>query len=167
MDEGGPFPPGLRLRRVAPGDVDVVLRHRRRMFEDMGLVDDAALGAMVASGREALGRWIEDGVYHGWLVESGDEVLAGGGVFLTPWPPSVTDGQPRRATILNVYTERPWRRQGLARRLMLVMIGWCEREGFRAVFLDASADGRALYEALGFRPTTQMRLELSTLAPLR
>ncbi len=44
---------------------------------------------------------------------------------------------------------------------MEVMLGWCRDEGFRAVTLDASEDGRALYESLGFRPTPQMRLDLS------
>ena len=42
-----------------------------------------------------------------------------------------------------------------------MMVGWCRAQGFRAVTLDASDDGRALYESMGFRPTPQLRLDLS------
>jgi hypothetical protein len=43
---------------------------------------------------------------------------------------------------------------------MEVMVGWCRGQGFRAVTLDASDDGRTLYESMGFRPTPQLRLDL-------
>jgi GNAT superfamily N-acetyltransferase len=53
-----------------------------------------------------------------------------------------------------------FRRKGIARDLMKIMIDWCRTEGFAAVYLHASKDGRPLYEALGFEPTTEMRLKL-------
>jgi GNAT superfamily N-acetyltransferase len=62
--------------------------------------------------------------------------------------------------ILNVYTEPEWRRQGMARKLMLAMIEWCRPQGFPYVDLHASQDGRSLYEQLGFTPTSEMRLRL-------
>jgi hypothetical protein len=40
------------------------------------------------------------------------------------------------------------------------MIEWCRAEGFAAVYLHASKDGRRLYESLGFEPTTEMQLKL-------
>jgi hypothetical protein len=43
---------------------------------------------------------------------------------------------------------------------MRTMIDWCRGEGFAAVYLHASNDGKPLYEALGFEPTTEMRLKL-------
>jgi len=62
--------------------------------------------------------------------------------------------------ILNVYAEPEVRRQGLARRLMLLMIQWLKDQGFSSVALHASDAGRHLYETLGFRPTNEMRLSL-------
>ena len=40
---------GYMMRTAAEDDLGVVLRHRRRMFEDMGYADAAALDRMVAS----------------------------------------------------------------------------------------------------------------------
>lgn len=148
------------IREATTADLHTVLRHRRGMFEDMGHRDAAALDAMIEACREPLGRWLDDGIYRGWLVERDGAVVAGGGILVSFWLPHAADPQTLRATILNLYTERPCRRQGLARALMDWMILWCRHRGFRAVTLDASDDGRALYEALGFRPTTQMRLDL-------
>jgi GNAT superfamily N-acetyltransferase len=70
------------------------------------------------------------------------------------------DHYARRALIINVYTEPQFRRQGLARRLMLLMIQWLKGQGFSSVSLHASAEGRGLYETLGFQPTNEMRLPL-------
>jgi predicted GNAT family acetyltransferase len=60
--------------------------------------------------------------------------------------------------IINVYTEPEARRQGLARRLMSLMIQWLKEQGFKSVVLHASDAGRHLYEELGFVPTNEMRL---------
>ena len=65
-----------------------------------------------------------------------------------------------RGNILNVYTERPFRRQGIARRLMHIALDWCRANGIRAVILHASDDGQKLYEQLGFRSTNEMRILL-------
>ena len=153
------------IREATGADLETILRHRRLMYEDMGHRDAPALAAMIEACRGPLARWLEDGVYRGWLVERDGTVVAGGGLFITFVLPIIDDPQPRRANILNVYTERAHRRQGLARGLMEWMLLWCRHRGFQAVTLDTSDDGRALYEELGFRPTRQMRLELPPRGP--
>jgi GNAT superfamily N-acetyltransferase len=69
-------------------------------------------------------------------------------------------GTSRRGNILNVYTEAPHRRKGLARRLMKAVLDWCRFERVPVIILHASDEGRALYESLGFKPTNEMRIEL-------
>jgi GNAT superfamily N-acetyltransferase len=155
------LPGGAVMREATAHDLETILHHRRRMCEDMGHRDAAVLDAMVDDCRGILRRWLDEGVYRGWLVEREGAVVAGGGLIVSAWLPNAADTQGRRATILNVYTEPRCRRQGLALALMEWILIWCRDQGFQAVTLDASADGRALYESMGFRPTTQMRLDLS------
>jgi GNAT superfamily N-acetyltransferase len=64
----------------------------------------------------------------------------------------------RRGNILNVYTHPDYRQQGMARALMETALGWCRANRIGCVILHASADGRPLYEALGFQATNEMRL---------
>ena len=60
--------------------------------------------------------------------------------------------------ILNVYTEPEFRKQGIARQIMSTILTWTREHGLRSVNLHASAEGRPLYEKLGFEATNEMRL---------
>jgi GNAT superfamily N-acetyltransferase len=150
-----------RVREAAGADLDVILHHKRSMFRDMGVGTEAELDAMVATARPFIGAALEDGSYRAWLVDLDGHVVAGGGVAIVPFQPNPFDPRPRRAWILNMYTEPPFRRRGLARRILVAMLAWCREEGFGSVFLHASDAGRPLYESLGFVPTSEMRLDLA------
>ena len=116
---------------------------------------------MDASSRPLFARALGEGSYRGWLAQDHDgRVVAGGGIILLPYHSSPRDPSPQRAWIVNMYTEPEHRRQGLARRLMDEMIGWCRGRRMTTVYLHASEEGRALYESLGFTPTNEMRLHL-------
>jgi GNAT superfamily N-acetyltransferase len=65
-----------------------------------------------------------------------------------------------RANILNVYTQPESRRNGLARKLLEHAIEWCRANKVSTVILHASEAGRPLYQSLGFKPTTEMRVVL-------
>jgi len=148
------------IRLATPDDIPELLRHRRGMYEDMGYNDAGTLSGMVSTCKPYLASALANGTLHGWLACAGEKVVAGGVVLVSPWPSHPYDGQCRRATILNMYTDPPFRRQGIARRLMQTMIDWCRKEGFVHVTLHASDKGRPLYDSLGFEVTNEMRLNL-------
>jgi len=147
------------FRPATTSDCEVILHHRRSMFRDMGEGTPASLDRMVETTRPWLERALSEGSYRAWLAEIAEgKVVAGGGILISSWPSRPEDSNTRRALILNVYTESEFRRQGLARHLMQRMIDWLKEAGFKSVALHASDEGRALYEALGFEPTNEMRL---------
>jgi GNAT superfamily N-acetyltransferase len=151
----------ITIREAIPADLDVVMHHRRHMFEDMGHREPAALDAMEASSRPIFARGLADGSYRGWLaVDASGRVVAGGGIIRLAYHSSPRDPEPRRSWIVNMYTEPEYRRQGLARRLMEAMIEWCRGQRMANVFLHASDEGRPLYDSLGFTSTNEMRLAL-------
>jgi len=155
------MPEEIVIRGARLEDVAEIVRHRRRMYEDMGERDTRALDAMQASTSAFLEKALSAGVFRGWMAETrAGRVVAGGGMMIVPWLSRPADPEPRRAWILNVYTEREYRRQGIARRLMQTMVEWCRQAGFQSVSLHASDDGRPLYESLGFKPTEEMKLVL-------
>jgi GNAT superfamily N-acetyltransferase len=61
------------------------------------------------------------------------------------------------AIVVNVFTERGWRRRGIAERLITHVIDWARSHGIARLVLHASPEGRPLYERLGFEPTNEMR----------
>jgi GNAT superfamily N-acetyltransferase len=130
------------------------------MFFDMGYRDTAALEAMCAAFRPWLEEKIRAGEYLAWVAVAEGRIAAGLGLWLMDWPPHLIGPGARRGNILNVYTHPDYRKQGMARSLMETALIWCRANQIGSVILHASADGRALYESLGFQATNEMRLLL-------
>jgi GNAT superfamily N-acetyltransferase len=156
--------PVASIITIRPGtlaDIPTIVHHRRRMCEDMGYSQDAALSAMVSATADYLEKAISDGSFRSWLACDDDgKVVAGGAVVISPWPAHAYEPLCRRATILNIYTEPKYRRRGIARQLMETIINWCKEESFSRVTLHASDQGKPLYESLGFELSNEMRLNL-------
>lgn len=152
----------LTTRAVTLDDIDVIVQHRRAMFEDMGYSDTAALDAMDERYRVWVRDKIERDVYLGWFVldESGT-VAAGVGVWLQEWQPVPFDPSGLRGYVLNVYTAPHYRRRGLARYLMRMLLDACKGQGINSLYLHSSDEARHLYETLGFVLTNEMRLVLN------
>ncbi len=149
------------IRPVAAGELELVLRHRIEMFRHMGYESEAELARIRALSEPFFASALSNGTYKAWVAVDGHgEAAAGTGVLLLPYQPGPNDTRAERAFIINVYTEPPHRRQGLAKRLMGVAVEWCREAGFAIVSLHASAEGRPLYESLGFKATNEMRLSL-------
>ncbi len=151
----------ISIRAATPADIPTLLRHRRMMWWDMGRHDEAVLDLMDSAASEYFATAVLDGSYRGFLaLDRTSNAIGGGGIVISPWPGIPGQRLPRRAMILNLYVEREHRRRGVARALMEAMIAWCRENGFANVSLHASDEGRGLYEQLGFKPTTEMRLAL-------
>ncbi len=148
------------IRAATADDIPEILQQRKQIYEDMGHGEPEALSRMVLTTRQYLAEGIPSGSFRGWFATIEGKVVAGGAVILVPWPSHTYDGECRRANILNVYTYPEFRRRGIARQLMQFIIDWCRDQGLAMVYLHASEDGCALYESLGFEPTTEMRLKL-------
>ncbi|HKP93863.1 MAG TPA: GNAT family N-acetyltransferase [Chthoniobacterales bacterium] len=155
------------IRRARLEDAAVIARHRAGMFHDMGEISGELLPDFVAASQAWTERALASGEYLGWLAAPKKDpgvVVAGAGVQLRqvpphPCPPSRNGSfaKGRHAIVLNVFTEPAWRRRGAALRLMEEIVHWAREEKLDRLVLHASADGRALYERMGFIPTNEMR----------
>jgi ribosomal protein S18 acetylase RimI-like enzyme len=155
------------IRRAVASDIHELARHRAVMFRDMG-----KLGLdLEAPLREATAGYLRGalprGEYLAWVAEDAAAATIGGaGAQLRPIlprpPPEEEDGDDLElgpeAIVLNVYVEPAWRRRGVAEALMRALLDDLAARGIRRIVLHASADGRRLYERLGFAPTNEMRL---------
>ena len=151
------------IHRADAGDAAVLARHRAEMFRDMGSLTDELYPELVDATRAWMERGIPAGEYVAWLASpaGSDEVVAGAGVHLRPLIPRPRDrsGIERgpQGLIVNVFTERAWRRRGIAELLMRAVMEWTRANGITSLVLHASAEGRHLYERLGFEQTNEMK----------
>ena len=162
--------PAYRVRVATLADADALVRHRVGMFSDMGVEIDAA--ALAAAFRRWLGEALPTGVYRAWIVEDianveeiengTGPIVGGGGITVWPWPPGPRSLGDRLAFVYNVYTEPAHRRRGVARLIMDAVHVWCRANGVSSLALNTSADGRPLYESMGYQlaPNPMMYLAL-------
>src|SRR5262249_42090996 len=125
--------------------------------------------SFLAQSKETLNQMFGRGQYIGWWAGARDQagkIGSRAGAQLreaSPHPqPDAhrkTDCASRRQAISqNVHTPPAARRQGPGALLMKEIISWSRKTGIDSLVLHASDEGRALYEKLGFIPTTEMRL---------
>lgn len=156
------MPEAFTIRRGSVADADAIARHRAEMFREIAGFDEAGTAQM----RDATARWLRDamprGEYLAWLVEADGAVVAGAGLHVRPILPRLgPDGTMLPEVyghVVNVWTEPPWRRRGIADALMRRLIADTAEFHARGITLHASDAGRPLYEKLGFTDNNEMRL---------
>jgi len=153
------------IRRATVEDAAVLARHRAEMFRDMGDVADDLYPRLLEAARAWMERGIPAGEYVAWLASpaGSDEVVAGAGMHLRtiiPRPRCRTEVEMGpQGLIVNVFTERAWRRRGIAELLMRELLAWARGNGIPHPILHASPEGRRLYERLGFESTNEMKFK--------
>lgn len=152
-------PPSPRLRPIAARDLALLVRHRRRMWEEMGYRKAEELEAA-------------DRVYAAWVrrqrklrrlagyvaVDGAGRALASGCVWLYEVHPRPGRPGPFEPYVLSMYTEPVARGRGLATAIVGALLRWSRARGFGAAFLHAADAARPLYARLGFTATREMRL---------
>jgi ribosomal protein S18 acetylase RimI-like enzyme len=149
----------LDTRRATTSDAPLITAHRHAMFTDMGTATPAILHQMSLSFEPWLLPRLADGRYIGWITANAGQPIASIGLILIDWPPhALHPGSHERGYILNLYVEPDYRRRGLARSLLQLCLDECRRRNIAITTLHASAEGRPLYESLGFTPSNEMQL---------
>lgn len=69
--------------------------------------------------------------------------------------PTVDHPSGLRGHLMNVYTKPQYRRQGVAQRMLELLIEEARERGVTEISLDATEEGRALYERCGFSPSSE------------
>jgi GNAT superfamily N-acetyltransferase len=147
------------LRLATPDDVEVLADAWYAMLEEDGL-----LAPNVDSNwRSYVTVDFRTGITLGsqlWLVgeEEGRIVSVGAAFFRAGRSSLALTGL--TATLAGVYTFPEFRRRGFARALVERLIELCRTRGCRSIRLRASAQGRPLYQQLGFISGDEMVLSL-------
>lgn len=61
----------------------------------------------------------------------------------------------KRAHVMNVYVREGYRKKGIAQMMMKEIVNDAIEKGITHINLDATEQGRPLYEKIGFKPTEE------------
>lgn len=148
-----PAPPAT-IRPATLDDVADLVRLRVLMLEDLGL--DPHLEVWSKQAVVFLEEALTDGTAGAFVADAPvDEgtrrrVVAGGVGTISTRLPGPKNPTGRYGYIMSMATEPEWRRQGLARGIVVALLDWFETQGVHRVDLHASAAGDGIYRSLGF-----------------
>ncbi len=157
-----------RVRLATVRDMDVLVRHRRKMFEEISDATEAELDSVDRAYRRWARARMRSGQYVAFLVElPGGRIPASGALWLMPLPPRPWTRGERAPYLMSMYTEPEDRGRGYATMVVDAAIRWAKARRHKVVILHASDEGKGIYERAGFRHTSEMRLRFDRPRPSR
>ncbi len=162
MNFHGPRPrvPRIRVRLATLADLDLLVRHRRGMWEAISDIPEDLLDAADPVYRRWARARMRTGRLVGFIVEDDGEPATSGCVWLMPVQPRPRWKSSTSAYLLSMFTEPGHRGKGHVTRVARAAIRWARTRGVDTMLLQASRYGEPIYRRLGFEQTTEMRLRL-------
>jgi GNAT superfamily N-acetyltransferase len=152
------------IRRGRLEDIPILVAHHSLMFKEIMMLKFEPFNAvqweeMEKSYTQKLQIELPSGICRAWVIEDNCNIVASGAVSVTTNVPVPADSSYHVAYIHSIYTDKAYRKMGLARRIVETAIHYCNLQGINRLLLNASDAGRPIYEAIGFRPVDNaMRL---------
>ncbi len=143
----------MNVRLATLDDLEALISLRIQLLEAADAGFDGALWAWLRT-------HLADGSFLAWLAEDAGTVVAASGLTVLDRPPYPGNATGLDGYVTNMYTLPAYRRRGLARQLLEVLITHARQVGIKRLFLEASREGQPLYEEFGFRLTRGMALTL-------
>jgi len=112
--------------------------------------DEVTHDEYIAAFREAITDELAQGRYRAWLAEVDGHAVACTALIWWPMPPNLDEMHRRRGYVSSVFTHPDYRRRGLARTLMEMLIAEARELHITKLLLNTSTMGRPLYESMGF-----------------
>jgi GNAT superfamily N-acetyltransferase len=152
----------ITYRKATEDDLEALARLRWAMQAERQAdppSDPATWETYLAAYRDAFADQISYGGFDAWLAEDNGHAVSC--VILLWWrtPPIFDQLVRRRGMVSSVYTLPAYRRQGISRQLLLILIAEAKELQIRRLVLWASEMGRPMYEGLGFEPSQGMELD--------
>jgi len=95
-------------------------------------------------------RHFSDGSFVSWVALDGDEIIATSGMSFVEHPPHYGNPNGRIGILSSMYTVKPYRRKGIAKKLLESVVKEAKEYGCGAIHITASDMGARLYQDFGF-----------------
>ena len=138
----------IKYRIAANDDIELMMRSRLEMLRVVNnLSDDYEFSEELVS---CSLEYFLNGDQTTVLALDEDIVIGCASMSYMRIMPTFSHSTGKRAHLMNVYTNSNYRRQGIARKMVSMLIDDAREKGASEISLDATQSGRPLYESLGF-----------------
>lgn len=154
----------LIYKKAGLSDLDLLTTTRMEVLRAVFHVsDDAGLSLIERNSYDYYRDSLKNGSHAAYLVidsiNGTEHFAAAGGISFYQVMPTCDNPDGRKAYVMNMYTRPEYRRQGIAGKVLELLIAEALERGITCITLDASEMGRPVYEKHGFvQMQDEMRL---------
>lgn len=150
----------FKIRRATRKDIDTLVSHRRRMWQDILRQEREKSGTKDRVYRKWLSDVMSRGKFVGFLaVADGGRIVGSGVIWLRETSPKPWSSRLEEPYLLSMYTEPELRGKGVATKIVKEAMKWSKKKGYKQFRLNASKMGRRVYADLGWERTWEMRVK--------
>ncbi len=140
----------IEYRKASQHDVDQLVNCRVKQLIDEGYQQTNPIN-------EDLNKYFSESLANSslicWLGTYEASVVATGGICFYQLPPSFSNPTGRVAYITNMYTDKAFRKQGIASYIFNLLLEEAKNLNYTSVRLHASDHGKSIYTKAGFFTT--------------
>lgn len=136
-------------RRTTKADMKILMKLRLEMLREVnGLSGEYEYDEnFIFESR----RYFESGEQTTVIASDGETLVGCASLSYTWIMPTFSHPTGNRAHLMNVYTRADYRRRGISKKMVEILIDEAKENGVTEISLDATEMGRPLYESLGFK----------------
>ncbi|MCR4745786.1 MAG: GNAT family N-acetyltransferase [Lachnospiraceae bacterium] len=151
----------IKYKFATVDDIELLTKTRIEVLRAANKLDDSADMSEVEKSSEIYYRKsLADGSHTAILVMDGNIFIGAGGISYYEVMPTYHNPSGKKAYVMNMYTRPEYRRKGIARKTLDLLIKYAKSRGIECISLEATAMGKPLYENYGF---TAMKSEMELL----
>lgn len=147
----------IQIRKATDADIDALIKARcHTMREVCGFCDDYEFSAEFM---KATKQYFLNGA--GTTAIATDDsagapqIVGNATLCYTNMMPTFSHPSGKRAHLMNVHVEKGFRRKGIARKMIEFLEAEAKERGVTEISLDATDDGRKLYETMGWHTNNE------------
>ncbi|KST67233.1 GNAT family N-acetyltransferase [Mastigocoleus testarum] len=151
------------IRETTVREDFLIAKHFYEMWLDVGVPEDLIHSDWEDNTLTFIEQARQNLFYQGFVALV-DGVIVGSAscqLFAGLYPNALKPEYRKYGYIWGVYVEKPYRRQGIARKLTRKTIEYLQEIGCTRAVLNASPEGKPVYEGLGFINSNAMHLDLT------
>lgn len=139
------------FKRSGPEDIGMLTKTRIEVLRTAnGLDESADLSEVERQSYEYYQSALKDGSHVAYLVFGDGTFVGAGGISFFRVMPTYHNPTGWKAYIMNMYTKPEYRRMGIARKTLDLLVAASKERGIFHITLEATNMGKPLYEKYGF-----------------
>lgn len=141
----------VEIRRAGIEDLDLLMDWRVEVLQEVfDLPEGGVPPELVEANRRYYREELATGGHVACFALLDGQLVGCGGVCIQREMPSPDNQSGINGYLMNIYTRTCWRGRGVGRAVVEWLVGQAHELGAGKVYLETTADGRPLYQAVGF-----------------